>query len=180
MTQPPLPGARPYPPAAYAAAVPGDLTSAPPASLLRWFSSTAAAGVVVAALWWCLAPGGAFYGSGSVPAVWLPRDLVLGLIGLAAGIVTAALLLPQRRKAGSYAKVLAAVVGSAAGSVIAWRLGVLAGVLWGHTPANPASDSIAFSLRALSVLAIWPGVCALIIFAVTLVSLLRSGPADQQ
>ncbi|MCZ2402373.1 hypothetical protein IV498_04040 [Paenarthrobacter sp. Z7-10] len=180
MTQPPLSGAQQYPPAVYAPAVPGDLTSAPPASLLRWFSSTAAAGIVVGALWWCLAPGGAFYGSGSDTAVWLPRDLVLGLIGLVAGIVTAALLLPQRRNAGSYTKILAAVAGSAAGSVIAWRLGTLAGDLWGHVPANPASDSIAFSLRSVSVLTLWPGICALIIFAVTLVSLLRSGPSDQK
>ncbi len=179
MTQPP-PGAQQYPPAVYAAAVPGDLTSAPPASLLRWFSSCTAAGVPVGILWWCLAPGGAFYGSGEDTATWMGRDLVLGLIGLVAGIVIACFLAPQRRSAGAYAKVAAAVVGSAVGSVVAWQLGTLAGALWGHTPPHPASESVAFSLRSYGVLAVWPAVCAIIIFAITLGSLLRSGPSHEQ
>ncbi len=180
MTQPPNAGAAQYPPAVYAQAVPGDLTSAPPASLLRWFSLTAAAGVVVGVLWWLLAPGGALYGSGEDTATWLPRDLVLGTLGLVAGVLVAAFLLPQRRRAGSYAKVLAAVVGSAAGSVIAWQIGTLAGALFGHTPSHPVSESIAFSLRSFGVLALWPAVCSLIVFAVTLVSLLRAGPSREQ
>ncbi|WP_434619236.1 hypothetical protein [Arthrobacter sp. A5] len=180
MTEPPSTGAPQYPPAVYAQAVPGDLTSAPPASLLRWFSCTAAAGIVVGVLWWLLAPGGAFYGSGEDPANWLPRDLVLGTLGLVAGVVVALFLLPQRRNPGSYTKVLAAVVGSAAGSVIAWQLGDLAGRLFGHAPAHPANSSIAFSLRSPGVLALWPAICALLVFAVTLISLLRSGPSHEQ
>lgn len=173
-------GTQPYPPAVYAAAVPRDLTSAPPASLLRWFSCTAAAGVPAGLLWWCLAPGGAFFGSGEDTSSWLGRDLVLGLIGLLAGVVVACLLLPRRRRAGSYVTVAAAVVGSVAGSVIAWQLGTLAGALWGHAPAHPASESIAFSLRSFGVLALWPASCAVIIFAATLISLLRSGPSREQ
>ncbi|MBG0741431.1 hypothetical protein IV500_18875 [Paeniglutamicibacter antarcticus] len=180
MTQPPNTGAAQYPPAVYAKAVPGDLTSAPPASLLHWFSLTAAAGVVVGVLWWLLAPGGAFYGSGEDPATWLPRDLVLGTLGLVAGVLAAVFLLPQGRRAGSYAKVLAAVVGSAAGSVIAWQIGTLAGALFGHPTSHPASESIAFSLRSLGVLALWPAVCSLIVFVVTLLSLLRAGPSREQ
>ncbi|HEV7167969.1 MAG TPA: hypothetical protein VGN49_08380 [Micrococcaceae bacterium] len=179
MTQPPS-GAQQYPPAVYAAAVPSDLTSAPPASLVRWFSSSAAAGVPAGILWWCLAPGGAFYGSGQDTSSWLARDLVLGLIGLVAGIAISVIMVPQRRSPGAYAKVAAAVVGSAVGSIIAWQLGTLAGALWGHAPAHPASESVAFSLRSYSVLAVWPAVCALIIFAVTLGSLLRSGPSHEQ
>lgn len=127
-----------------------------------------------------LAPSGAFYGSGEDVSTWLPRDLVLAGLGLVAGIVTAFLLLPQRRRTGAAFKVLVTVIGCAVGSIIAWQLGTLAGALWGHTPAHPASDSIAFSLRTYSVLAIWPGSCALILFIGTLGSLLRSSPEDER
>ncbi|MFI5084368.1 MAG: hypothetical protein ACHP7K_00405 [Actinomycetales bacterium] len=174
MTQPPN-GTPVYPPAAYAPAVPQDLTTAPPASLLRWFSSPAAAGVLVAVLWWLLAPGGAFYGAGTNTADWLPRDLVLGLLGAAAGIATACFLLPQRRLRSAWTKILAAVLGCCAGSVIAWQLGTFAGSIWGPAAASGTSDSVAFSLRSYAVLAVWPGVCALILFLTTLASMLGSG-----
>lgn len=174
MTESPY-GPPEYPPAVYAPAVPEDLTTAPPASLLRWFASPALAGVVVGLLWWLVAPGGAFYGSGSDTSTWVPRDLLLGALGAAAGIVTACFLLPQRRHPAAWTKIVAAVLGCAAGSVIAWRLGILAGAWWGHAPDHPANASSAFSLRSLSILLLWPGLCALVLFLASLGSLLGSG-----
>ncbi|WP_051388764.1 hypothetical protein [Arthrobacter sp. 35W] len=166
-----------YPPAAYAPALPADLATAPPASLWRWFTSTAAAGIVVGALWWVLAPGGAFFGSGEDFNLWLPRDLVLALLGALAGVVVAAVLLPQLRSMGSAAKAMAAVLGSGMGSLAAWQLGLFAGSLWQHVAADAPSASIAFSLRSTSVLLVWPGTAALVLFAAALLSMLRSNPS---
>lgn len=178
MTQPGPDGQPVYPPAAYTPAVPADLTAAPPASLIRWFSLTAVAGIPAGLLWWLLAPGGALYGSGENADTWLPRDLTLGVIGVIAGLVVAAVLFPRRRTASASAKTTAAVVGSIVGSLVAWQVGVLAGTVWGHSPANPVSDSVLFSLRSYAVLALWPGVAALATFALNLASLLRSAPGE--
>ncbi|WP_394941050.1 hypothetical protein [Psychromicrobium sp. YIM B11713] len=162
----------------YGPSAPAGLTSGPPASLFRWFSSTAAAGIVVGLLWWLLAPGGAFYGKGTDTSIWLPRDLMLGLLCLLAGIVTGALLIPQRKHRGSWVKLVAAVLGAALGGVVAWLLGTFAGVLWGPSTSGSVSESVAFSLRSYAVLVLWPFACALVFFVFTLGSLLRSPPAD--
>ncbi|WP_052663562.1 hypothetical protein [Psychromicrobium lacuslunae] len=154
------------------------LRTAPPASLLRWFSSTAAAGVVVGLLWWLLAPGGAFYGKGTDATVWLPRDLMLGLLCLIAGLVSGLLLLPQRRSKAAWTKLLAALLGGALGAVVAWLIGTFAGVLWGPSSSGNLSESVAFSLRSYTVLLLWPFACALVFFVFTLASLLRSPPAE--
>lgn len=158
-----------YPPAAYAAAVPTDLTSAPPASLLRWVLLTAAGGILVGAAWWLLAPGGAFFGNGTDYTIWPVRDFTLGGLGTLAGLATAVTLLPRAQQRGSMAKLFAALAGGLLGSVIAWQLGLFAGHVFHPQPANVPSLSIAFSLRAPSILLIWPFVTALVIFAYTLV-----------
>ncbi|NYE93983.1 hypothetical protein FHU41_000204 [Psychromicrobium silvestre] len=162
----------------YASPTPAGLTSAPPASLLRWFSSTAAAGILVGLLWWFSAPGGAFYGKGTDTTIWLPRDLTLGLLCILAGVLTGALLVRQRRLRGAWAKLIAAVLGSGLGAVAAWLIGTFCGVLWGPSSSGNVSESIAFSLRTYSVLLLWPFAAALVFFVITLGSLLRSPPAD--
>lgn len=162
----------------YGVVTPSDLTSAPPASLFRWFCSTAAGGILVGLLWWCLAPGGAFYGKGTDPTSWLPRDLVLALLCLIAGLATGIALLPQRRGKDAWKKLLAAIIGGAFGALVAWWIGTFAGVLWGPSSSGNLSESVAFSLRSYSVLVLWPFGCALVFFIVTLGSLLRSPPAD--
>ncbi|ABY24206.1 hypothetical protein RSal33209_2480 [Renibacterium salmoninarum ATCC 33209] len=158
----------------YAAPHPADTTLPPPASLLRWFSSTAAAGIVVALLWWCAAPGGAFYGKGADALTWLPRDLVLAGLTLVAGIITGALLIPQRHRNGAWLSAVVTILGCAVGAVIAWQLGTFAGVLWGPDTSSAAAESVAFSLRSLGVLALWPFACAMVFFVANLASLLRS------
>jgi hypothetical protein len=182
MTQPSSAGSTQYPPDVYAPAVPSDLTAAPPASLWRWFCSTAAAGLPIALAWWLAAPGGLLYGDRTDPSSWLARDLVLGLFGVLAGMVTALLLLPQLKSptttsdpsgyvGRAYAKVVAAVLGCAVGSLLAWQLGTLAGTLWAHPEAGNAA-SAAFSLRSPGVLVLWPLACAVVIFAVTVAGVL--------
>ncbi|WP_427017182.1 hypothetical protein ACQCSX_00485 [Pseudarthrobacter sp. P1] len=174
MSEPADSGLQSYPPPAYAPAVPPDLATAPPARLATWAGAAAAAGVPVGVLWWLLAPGGAWFVDGADFMAWLPRDGVLALLGVVAGIATAAILLPRRRKAGTAARAGAAVAGSLAGSVLAWRLGELAGGL-----AGKGSGDGAFVLRATGVLFLWPLAAAAVLFAGTVVSLLRSGPSRE-
>ena len=52
----------------------------------------------------------------------------------------------------------------AVGALAAWGTGVLCGLWWGTPEDTSASASIAFSLRSLAVLAIWPAATALAIF----------------
>lgn len=158
----------------YSGPVAEDARIAPSASLLRWIAVPAVAGILLGLLWWLLAPGGAFYGQGTDPASWLPRDLVLAGLCLFAGLVTAALLIPQRSDAAAWFKVCAALLGSALGAVVAWQIGTLAGAIWGPEVTGAANESAAFSLRSYSALLLWPLGCALLFFVVVLGSRLRS------
>ncbi len=126
-----------------------------------WALLFAATGMGAGVIWWFAAPGGAFYGSGTDYEVWLPRDLTLGLLLLAAGVATGVLALRGWRVPRGGAKLslrlyFGLVLGALAGSVLAWRIGVFAGDLFQTPPANMANPSIVFSLRSPTVLLLWP------------------------
>ncbi|XTR52087.1 hypothetical protein ACOM2C_00420 [Pseudarthrobacter sp. So.54] len=57
---------------------------------------------------------------------------------------------------------------AALGAVAAWGTGVVCGLWWGLPGDTSANASIAFSLRSLAVLAIWPAATALAIFLSTI------------
>jgi len=149
------------------------------------FAIIAGAGIPVGLLWWLLAPGGLNLLTGD-PALakgtnaegWLPRDLLLAGLFLLAGCLTGFLLNGKRSGAPAPATVVLAVAGGALGALIAWQAGVLAGQWWGVAEDTAPNASIAFSLRAFAVLAVWPAAVAISVFVVTLFSLLRNPPAQ--
>ncbi|MET1064136.1 MAG: hypothetical protein ABWX85_04135 [Arthrobacter sp.] len=131
----------------------------------------AGAGVPVGLLWWLLAPAGLNLLSGN-PELrnggntegWLPRDLVLAGLFLLAGCISGGVASGSKHRELAGRDVLLVVGAGAAGALAAWGTGVLCG-LWWAAPEDPsASASIAFSLRSLAVLAIWPAAAALTIF----------------
>jgi hypothetical protein len=151
-----------------------------------WLAAIAAAGIPVGLLWWLLAPGGLNLLTG-VPALasgtntegWLPRDLVLAGLTLFAGCLTGLFLTGKRTGAPAPATVVLAVLCAAAGAVIAWRVGILAGEWWGAREDASANPSIAFSLRAYAVLAVWPAAVAVSVFLVNLLGLLGKPDGDR-
>lgn len=133
-----------------------------------------AAGLPVGLLWWLLAPTGLnlitrdpALGTGSNPEAWLPRDLVLAALFLLAGCLSGVLVAGNRPARLGTATVVLAVAAGAAGALLAWGTGVLAGGWWGAAEDTSASASIAFSLRAYALLLIWPAATALAIFFAT-------------
>lgn len=133
---------------------------------LPWVLLTGAGGLGVGVAWWLLAPGGAFYGDVTDYATWLARDLAFGALCIVAGIATAVLLLRSNRSGDARLRIkfAATIVGSLLGSVLAWRMGVFAGDLFHVPPANMANPSMVFSLRAASVLFLWPLAVAFVVF----------------
>lgn len=134
----------------------------------------AAAGLPVGLLWWLLAPTGLnlltrdpALAAGSNPETWLPRDLVLAGLFLLAGCLSGVLIAGNRPARLGTATVVLAVAAGAAGALLAWGTGVFAGSVWGAAEDTSASASIAFSLRANAMLAIWPAAVALAIFLAT-------------
>ena len=134
----------------------------------------AAAGLPVGVLWWLLAPTGLnlitrdpALATGSNPEAWLPRDLVLAALFLLAGCLSGVLVAGNRPARLGTATVVLAVAAGAAGALLAWGTGVLAGSWWGAAEDTSASASIAFSLRAYALLLIWPAATALAIFFAT-------------
>jgi hypothetical protein len=150
----------------------------------RWGpAAIAAAGIPLGLLWWLLAPGGMnlltgdpSLASGTNAEGWLPRDLVLAGLFLFAGCLTGVLLTGKHAGAPSPSAVVLAVIAGAVGAVIAWRVGILAAQFWGAAEDTSPNASIAFSLRAYAVLAIWPAAVAVAVFVVNLVSLLGKAP----
>lgn len=169
----------PYPPEVYAAAPPEELVRAPQTPLWVWFALTAAAGIPAGPLWWAAAPGGAFYGDGSDPAAWLPRDLTLGLVGILIGLVIGILVARQRFAAAAAARTTTAVAGSALGSVIAWLGGEWTASLFGGPVQATASVMDGFALASFGILALWPATVALTMFIVTMSSMLRTAPHEE-
>jgi hypothetical protein len=131
----------------------------------------AATGVPVGLLWWLLAPSGLNLLSGN-PELrsggntegWLPRDLVLAGLFLLAGCISGAVASGTKHHGPSGRDVLLAVGAGAVGAFAAWGTGVVCGLWWGTPEDTSASASVAFSLRSLAVLAIWPAATALAIF----------------
>jgi hypothetical protein len=137
----------------------------------------AAAGVPAGILWWLLAPGGMnlvtrdpHLGTGGNPAVWLPRDLTLAGLMVLAGCLLA-VFLADRKRPNPQAALLLGLAGALAGSVLAWQAGILSARLWGPAVDASANASIAFSLRSLPVLLLWPAATAVSVFALELLTL---------
>lgn len=140
-------------------------------------AAIAAAGIPAGLLWWLLAPSGLNLLSGN-PELrsggntegWLLRDLILAGLFLLAGCISGAVASGSRHKGPSGGDVLLAVGAGALGALAAWGTGVLCGLWWGAPEDTSASASIAFSLRSLAVLAIWPAATALAVFLNTVFS----------
>lgn len=148
----------------------------------KWFAGTAAAGVPGGLLWWLLAPGGLnlitrdpAFASGSNPEVWLPRDITLAGLLVFLGCLVGVFLTDKHGRA-SEAAFLFSLAGGLAGAVLAWLSGVLAGQLWGAPADTSVNASVAFSLRALPVLLLWPAATAISVFVLGLLNLLSRGP----
>lgn len=147
-----------------------------------WFAAATAGGIPVGLLWWLLAPGGlnlitrdARLGEGTNPEVWLPRDLTLAGLFVFAGCLMAVFMTDKSRRSRPEDLVLA-LAGTLAGAVIAWQAGMFAANLWGTPADTSVNASVAFSLRSLSVLLLWPAATAVGTFAISLLTLLKQGP----
>jgi hypothetical protein len=142
----------------------------------------AAAGIPVGLLWWLLAPSGLNLLSGnpelrggSNTEGWLPRDLILAGLFLLAGCISGAVASGSKRSEPSGRDVLLAVGAGALGALAAWATGVLCGMWWAAPEDTSANVSIAFSLRSLAVLAIWPAAAALTLFLNTVFATPKPG-----
>jgi hypothetical protein len=138
----------------------------------------AAAGLPAGILWWLLAPGGLnlitrdpALGDGTHPVVWLPRDLTLAGLLVFAGCLLA-VFMTDKKHADPQARLLLGLAGGLCGAVVAWQTGVLSARLLGPAVDASANASIAFSLRALPVLLLWPAATAVSVFALELMHLL--------
>jgi hypothetical protein len=138
----------------------------------------AAAGVPAGILWWLLAPGGLnlitrdpALGTGTNPLVWLPRDLTLAGLLVFAGCLLAVFLTSKNRR-DPQANLLMGLAGALCGAVLAWQAGLLSAHLWGPAVDASANASIAFSLRSLPVLLLWPAATAVSVFVLELMHLL--------
>jgi hypothetical protein len=136
----------------------------------------AGTGIPLGLLWWLLAPSGLnllsgdpALASGNNVSAWLPRDLVLAGLFLLAGCITGALVSGTKPAEPTARTVVLAVASAAAGALIAWGVGVLAGAWWGAAPDPSANDSVAFSLRSHQLLAVWPAAVALTVFLGTVI-----------
>lgn len=137
----------------------------------------AAAGVPAGILWWLLAPGGLNLvtrdpglATGGNPAVWLPRDLTLAGLMLFAGCLLA-VFLADRKRTNPRAALLLGLAGALAGNLLAWQAGMVAARLWAPAVDASANASIAFSLRSLPVLLLWPAATAVSVFVLELLNL---------
>ncbi|MFF1254570.1 hypothetical protein ACFVYC_19025 [Pseudarthrobacter sp. NPDC058329] len=138
----------------------------------------AAAGVPAGILWWLLAPGGLnlitrdpALATGTNPLAWLPRDLTLAGLLVFAGCLLAVFLTDKKRQ-DPQADLVMGLAGSLCGAVLAWQAGILSAQLWGPAVDASANASIAFSLRSLTVLLLWPAATAVSVFVLELMHLL--------
>ena len=145
-----------------------------------WAAGILGAGIPAGLLWWLLAPGGqnlisgdSALRSGTNSQGWLPRDLVLAGLFVFAGCLVA-VLLSGRRDGGTRRLLLLSVAASAAAAILAWQTGVLAGLWLGAPQDTSANASVAFSLRSLTVLVLWPAAVAAGFFVLRIIGLLRA------
>ncbi|MDQ0924016.1 hypothetical protein QF038_002524 [Pseudarthrobacter sp. W1I19] len=144
----------------------------------------AVAGIPAGILWWLLAPGGLnlitrdpAFADGAHPQVWLPRDLTLAGLLVFAGCLLAVFLADKKRQ-DPQASLLMGLAGGLCGAVLAWQAGVLSARLFGPAVDATANASIAFSLRALPVLLLWPAATAVSVFVLELMHLLGKKDDD--
>ncbi len=163
-------GASNYPPPVYAVAE--DRRAVPPAGVFWWLGSTVLLGAVIGVAWWLLAPTGRLFGEPTDAQQWLLRDLTLAGLQLLAGIGVGIVVALRLGLPGVVARILAAVGGSVAGSVLALLTGEGLAFLFGPDADESMSGS-AFVLQSYGVLAIWPAVAAVIIFVTALIGLAR-------
>lgn len=151
---------------------------------LPWalFAIPAVAGIPAGILWWLLAPGGLnlitrdpALATGSNPSVWLPRDLTLAGLMVLAGCLLA-VFLADRRRPRPEASLVLGLAGALVGSLLAWQAGMVAGRLWGTPVDTSLNASLAFSLRALPVLLLWPAATAISVFVLELLEQLGRKP----
>lgn len=142
----------------------------------------ALAGIPAGILWWLLAPGGGnlitrdpSLAVGTNPSVWLPRDLTLAGLLVFAGCVLAVFLADEKRPRPE-AALVSGLAGALCGSLLAWRTGLIAAQLWGAPVDASLNASIAFSLRALPVLLLWPAATAVAVFVLELMNQLGRKP----
>ncbi|MFE4836132.1 hypothetical protein ACFRAU_15815 [Arthrobacter sp. NPDC056691] len=150
-----------------------------------WAAGIIGAGIPAGLLWWLLAPGGqnlvsgnSALSSGTHSEGWLPRDLVLAGLFVFAGCLVA-VLLAGRRDGGTRRMLLLSVAASAVAAVLAWQIGVLAGRWLGAPQDTSANASVAFTLRSLTVLVLWPAAVAAGFFVLRIIGLLRAS-VDQE
>ncbi|MFE4197282.1 hypothetical protein ACFRJ9_15570 [Paenarthrobacter sp. NPDC056912] len=148
-----------------------------------WFAVPAVSGAILGVLWWVLAPGGLNLLSGNPdlanaanPESWLPRDLILAGLVLLAGCFTGVMLDGKLHGHDAVRRLVLAVLGSAAGGVIAWLVGLLAAQLWGPAPDSALGPEYGFTLRSYSVLFLWPGATAFVTFVLALFGVLSKKP----
>ncbi len=145
------------------------------------FAAPAGAGVPVGLLWWLLAPGGLnlitrdpSLADGTTPQVWLPRDLTLAGLFIFAGCLLG-VFLADKGRGFPRRDLLLGLAGGLAGALLAWQTGVLAAQLWGAPADTSANASVAFSLRSVAVLLLWPGAAAASVFIISVLNLSRQG-----
>ena len=150
---------------------------------IAWVAVPVAAGVIAGLLWWLLAPGGGNVLSGnpelanpSNPDSWLPRDLTLAALMVLAGCLVGLALDGKLDGSGAGRLFWLAVAGGAAGALAAWGAGLLAALLWGHSPDPGLGAEYGFTLRSYAVLLLWPAATAFVTFALTLFGVLSRKP----
>nr|WP_246223789.1 hypothetical protein [Pseudarthrobacter psychrotolerans] len=115
------------------------------------------------------------FADGTNPEVWLLRDLTLAGLCVFAGCLVAVFLTDKSGR-NAQAAFLLGLAGGVGGALIAWLTGVLAGQLWGGPADTSVNASVAFSLRSLPVLILWPAATATSVFVLSLMNLLKNGP----
>ncbi|MFP5335050.1 MAG: hypothetical protein ACLGIV_07040 [Actinomycetes bacterium] len=142
-------------------------------------ATAAALTLAVAIGWEAVAPtpvverAGDVLVSSTVEEFSAAQDASFALLGLAAGVVHALVLLAAGR-AGTPRAAIAAVAAAAVASPLAWQLGALLG------PPAPEAQTDAvlrapLTLHAYGVLGIWPATVAAVLFAAHLATALRTG-----
>ncbi|HKU10904.1 MAG TPA: hypothetical protein VJQ61_06710 [Sinomonas sp.] len=132
-------------------------------ALIPWFAAPAVAGVPLGLLWWLAAPGGRLQGDGSDYHAWLARDLVFAGLAVFAALVVVVFVVRANSRGDFAPRHLSALIGSGVGSVLMWLTGVGLGQAFGTSRTDPSVDGSAFGLQALSALALWPGIVAVVI-----------------